>query len=293
MPRKNQRWVNHVSPDPTVYLKTEALLERLHLHTVCESAQCPNRGTCFAEGTATFLLLGTTCTRNCSFCAVDHGPPLPPDEDEPDRICRAVAAMKIRHVVLTSVTRDDLPDGGASQFVKTVRSLKAGNSGITIEVLIPDFGGSEEALRSVLNELPEVLNHNLETVPRLYPRIRPQADYQRSLRLLQKVKELQPRCLTKSGLMAGIGEEPDEIRAVMEDLRAVGCDLLTIGQYLRPSFNHYPLIRRLRAEEFDAYREVGEKMGFSAVFSGRLVRSSFMAGDLLKTNEKRGMDSQP
>ena len=282
MKKKNERWVNHNSPDPTVYFKTENLLERLHLHTVCESAQCPNQGTCFTEGIATFLLLGTTCTRNCSFCAVEHGSPLPVDEDEPCRICQAVTTMEISHVVLTSVTRDDLPDGGASQFAKTIAALRSNNPDVTVEVLIPDLKGSEDALRCILDEKPDVLNHNLETIPRLYPKLRSQADYQRSLHVLRHTKEYQALCFTKSGLMVGIGEQPEEILAVMEDLRNVGCDFLTIGQYLRPSFNHYPIIRHVCPEEFDEYKEIGERMGFTSVFSSRLVRSSFMAGDFLK-----------
>jgi len=282
MKKKNERWVNHSSPDPTVYFKTENLLERLHLHTVCESAQCPNQGTCFADGIATFLLLGNTCTRNCSFCAVEHGSPLPVDEDEPGRICQAVTTMEISHVVLTSVTRDDLPDGGASQFAKTIAAVRSTNPEVTVEVLIPDLKGSEDALRCILDEQPDVLNHNLETIPRLYPKLRSQADYQRSLRVLQYTKGYQSDCFTKSGLMVGIGEQPEEILAVMEDLRNVGCDFLTIGQYLRPSFNHHPIIRHVCPEEFNEYKELGEKMGFTSVFSSRMVRSSFMAGDFLK-----------
>lgn len=282
MKKKNERWVNHTSSDPTVYFKTENLLDRLHLHTVCESAQCPNQGTCFTEGIATFLLLGNTCTRNCSFCAVEHGVPLQVDEDEPGRISQAVTTMKISHVVLTSVTRDDLPDGGAAQFAKTIVAVRHNNPDVTVEVLIPDLKGSEAALECILDEHPDVLNHNLETVPRLYPKLRAQADYHRSLHVLHYTKKYQADCFTKSGLMVGIGEQPDEIVAVMEDLRNVGCDFLTIGQYLRPSFNHYPIIRHLYPEEFEVYREIGERMGFISVFSSRLVRSSFMAGDFLK-----------
>jgi lipoic acid synthetase len=291
MKKKHERWVNHNSHDPTVYFKTENLLERLHLHTVCESAQCPNQGTCFTDGTATFLLLGNTCTRNCSFCAVEHGSPLSVDEDEPYRICQAVTTMNISHVVLTSVTRDDLPDGGASQFAKTIAAVRSENTDVTVEVLIPDLQGSEDALRCVLDEHPDVLNHNLETIPRLYPKLRPQADYQRSLHVLRYTKEHQAHCFTKSGFMVGIGEQPDEILAVMEDLRNVGCDFLTIGQYLRPSFNHYPIIRHVCPEEFDAYREIGERMGFTFVFSSRLVRSSFMAGDFLKKATARDVSN--
>ena len=282
MKTKNDRWVKKCAPDPAVYLQTRDLLGRMQLNTVCESAQCPNQGTCFALGTATFLLLGTTCTRNCSFCAVDHGAPGPPDPEEPLRISQAVSAMKIRHAVLTSVTRDDLPDGGASQFSAAIEAIRNTTPDVMVEVLIPDFKGSRRALFSVLDSRPHVLNHNLETVPRLYPRVRPQADYQRSLKLLQEAKEHPAHCFSKSGLMVGLGEKEDEVLSVMADLRQCGCDLLTIGQYLRPSFKHHPIVRRVEDEEFDRYREAGERMGFKAVFSGRLVRSSFMAGTFLQ-----------
>ena len=281
MKKKNERWVNACSHNPAVYFKTENLLEQLHLHTVCKSAQCPNQGTCFTEGTATFLILGNICTRNCAFCAVAHGVPQTVDQEEPYRISKAVAVMNLSHVVITSVTRDDLPDGGASQFANTIKTVRRENPGVTIEVLIPDLMGSEDALRCVLNESPEVLNHNLETVPRLYPKVRAQGDYRRSLALLQSVKEY-TTCFTKSGIMVGLGEQPDEVRAVMEDLRSISCDFLTIGQYLRPSFDHYPIRRHVGQEEFESFKEIGEQMGFKAVFSSRLVRSSFMAGDFFK-----------
>jgi lipoic acid synthetase len=282
MKTKNDRWVKKCAPDPAVYFQTRDLLGRLHLNTVCESAQCPNQGTCFAQGTATFLLLGTTCTRNCSFCAVDHGAPGPPDPEEPLHISQAVSTMKIRHAVLTSVTRDDLYDGGASQFSAAIEAIRNTSPDVMVEVLIPDFRGSRQALFSVLDSKPHVLNHNLETVPRLYPRVRPQADYERSLKLLREVKEHPAACFSKSGLMVGLGEREDEVLSVMADLRQCGCDLLTIGQYLRPSFKHHPIIRRVEEDEFERYRVAGEGMGFKAVSSGRLVRSSFMAGTFLQ-----------
>lgn len=282
MKKKNERWVNHYSHNPTVYFKTEDLLERLHLHTVCESAQCPNQGKCFTEGTATFLLLGNICTRNCRFCAVEHGLPQSVDEKEPYRISQAVTTLKLEHVVLTSVTRDDLSDGGAFQFAKTIRAVREYNPRVTLEVLIPDFKGSEEALRSILDESPEVLNHNLETVPRLYPKVRSQADFKRSLKLLRWARNYHTHCSTKSGLMVGLGENHEEVIAVMEELRDVNCDFLTIGQYLRPSFNHHPIIRHVSQEEFESYKVIGERMGFKAVFSSRLARSSFMAGEFFK-----------
>lgn len=282
MKKKNKRWVNACSHNPTVYFNTENLLDQLHLHTVCRSAQCPNQGTCFTEGTATFLILGDICTRDCTFCAVTHGLPQAPEQEEPNRIAQAVRVLNLKHAVITSVTRDDLPDGGASQFAETIKTVRKENPGVTIEVLIPDLMGSKDALTCILNEGPEVLNHNLETVPRLYPKVRPQADYRRSLALLQSAKEVQAPCFTKSGIMLGLGEQPEEVRAVMEDLRSVSCDFLTIGQYLRPSFDHYPIRRHVSQEEFESYQQIGEEMGFKAVFSSRLVRSSFMAGDFFK-----------
>ena len=282
MQKKDERWVCHCSCNPETYVKTENLLEELCLHTVCESAQCPNRGKCFTEGTATFLLLGNVCTRNCRFCAVEHGHPQPLDDDEPGRISQAVTTLKLEHAVLTSVTRDDLPDGGAFQFAQTIKAVRKENPNVTIEVLIPDFNGSKEALQCVLDEIPDVLNHNLETVPRLYTKVRPQADYKRSLKLIRRAKNYQPTCFTKSGLMVGLGETYEEVIDVMNELRKADCDFLTIGQYLRPSFNHYPMIRQVSQEEFESYEEMGGKMGFKAIFSGRLVRSSFMAGDIYK-----------
>ncbi len=282
MKKKDERWVHHCSSNPAIYFKTENILEELCLHTVCESAHCPNQGKCFTDGTATFLLLGNTCTRNCRFCAVEHGYPQPLDEDEPYRISQAVKTLELEHVVLTSVTRDDLIDGGASQFAQTIKAVRKEKPNVIIEVLIPDFNSSEKALQCVLDEIPEVLNHNLETVPRLYSKVRPQADYERSLKLLRRAKDYQTSCFTKSGLMVGLGETHEEVIEVMNELREADCDFLTIGQYLRPSFNHYPIIRQVSQEEFESYRVIGEKMGFKSVFSGRLVRSSFMAGDIYK-----------
>ena len=282
MKKKDERWVRHCSCNPIIYFKTENLLEELHLHTVCESAQCPNQGKCFTEGTATFLLLGNICTRNCRFCAVEHGSPRLVDEEEPCRISQAVKTLKLSHVVLTSVTRDDLLDGGASQFVNTIKAIRKENPNVTTEVLIPDFNDSEEALKCVMDERPEVLNHNLETVPRLYPKVRPQSDYKRSLRLLRRAKGYQTQRFTKSGIMVGLGETCEEVKEVMEELRNVDCDFLTIGQYLRPSFNHHPIIRHVSQEEFEFYKEIGDKMGFRSIFSSRFVRSSFLAGDTYK-----------
>jgi lipoyl synthase len=275
-------WLRRKLPDQEVMHKMKGLLARHSLHTVCEGAVCPNQGECFSQGTATFLILGKTCTRNCTFCAIptEERPPAP-DPLEPERIAQATSELGLKHVVITSVTRDDLPDGGAGHFAETVRAIKRLDSHITVEVLIPDFQGSREALKFVVDSDPEIINHNLETVPRLYPEVRPQAVYQRSLDLLQTVKEMNPRKITKSGLMLGLGEEKQEIIAGMADLRKVACDLLTLGQYLQPSGRHHPVIRYVPPREFDELKTEGEKMGFQAVFSAPFVRSSFHAAEAL------------
>lgn len=259
------------------------LLLRFGLNTVCEGALCPNQGECFGQGTATFLILGRTCTRNCTFCAIpsEKRPPAP-DPGEPERIARAAAELGLKHVVITSVTRDDLEDGGASHFAETVRALKKNDSRISVEVLIPDFQGSFAALEAVVLSSPEIINHNLETVPRLYPEVRPQAEYARSIHLLRRAKEINPEKVTKSGLMLGLGEERKEVREVMADLREVCCDLLTLGQYLRPSGEHHPVRRYIPPEEFEEWGREAEKMGFKGVFSGPLVRSSFHAGQVFE-----------
>ncbi len=254
-----------------------ALKREKGLHTVCEEAACPNLGECWGQGTATFLILGSRCTRNCAFCNIPAGAPQPVDQEEPVRVAEAVAAMGLGHAVITSVTRDDLPDGGAEFFAATIQNIRLRAPGCTVEVLIPDFQGSREALTVVMEARPEVLNHNLETVPRLYPRIRPQAVYGRSLSLLKAAKGMHPGGLTKSGLMVGLGESREEVLAVMRDLRAAGCDLLTIGQYLSPSASHAPVERYWEPGEFESLREEGEALGFNSVQSGPLVRSSYHA----------------
>jgi lipoyl synthase len=259
-------------------------LERLRpylqgAHTVCESAQCPNRGDCFSHGAATFMLLGDVCTRNCGFCAVTSGVPALPDPTEPELIARAIAGLGLRYAVLTSVTRDDLPDGGAGVFAAALRVIHSASPGCRVETLIPDFQGDGASLQTVLEAKPAVLNHNLETVPRLYPQVRPQATYARSLRLLAKVKELRPATPTKSGLMLGLGETEAEVIAVMRDLRSAGCDLLTLGQYLRPSLAHLPVAEYLPPEVFDVYQRRGLEMGFAYVASAPLVRSSYAAAE--------------
>ena len=276
-------WLRRTLPDPDVLKRMRGLLLHHGLNTVCQSALCPNQGECFAQGIATFLILGPFCTRNCSFCAIpSQGRPPAPDPGEPQRIAEAAAELGLKYVVITSVTRDDLEDGGASQFATTVKTLKKNDSKIIVEVLIPDFQGSPEALMTVLESGADIINHNVETVPRLYPEVRPQAEYLRSLNLLQRVKEVDPRKNTKSGLMLGLGEEPEEVLTVMAELRKVSCDILTLGQYLQPSGRHHPVVRYLLPEEFERLRVEGEKIGFKAVFSAPLVRSSFHAREIYR-----------
>jgi lipoic acid synthetase len=277
---RRPEWLKLNSLDPAVLNKATKLTRDLKLHTVCESARCPNRTRCFSEGTATFMILGNTCTRNCTFCAVKHGKPEALDLQEPGHIVQAVDRLGLRYVVITSVTRDDLPDGGASQFARTIREIREYDPTIAIEVLIPDFQGSVSALRTVMDASPAVLNHNIETVLRLYPDVRPQAKYWRSLDLLKQAEVFDSSILTKSGFMLGLGESRGEVIQVMADLRQAGCDLLTIGQYLQPSLQHYQLVRYVRPEEFEEYRIVGEKLGFVSVVSGSLVRSSFHAAEM-------------
>jgi lipoic acid synthetase len=258
-------------------LKVKSILEQTDLHTVCEEARCPNLGECFSKGTSTFLILGRVCTRNCGFCAVEHGTPVPPDETEPQKVAQTIKKMGIEYVVITSVTRDDLPEGGASLFAKTIRAIRISDPRIKVEVLIPDFQGDLTSLEIVLKESPDVLNHNVETIARLYPQVRPQADYKRSLHLLKKSKGLYPHLLTKSGFMLGLGETREEVLALLQDLRETGCDFLTIGQYLQPRPDRLPVVRFIPPEEFEEYKRIGEEMGFRAVASGPFVRSSFQA----------------
>jgi lipoic acid synthetase len=273
-------WFNQKPADPETMLTMERLLDGLHLHTICESAHCPNIGECFSRKTATFLILGDVCTRHCTFCAVDKGHPRPVDEAEPRHLLEAAEKLNLSYIVVTSVTRDDLVDGGASQFVTVINLLHENRDGAVVEVLIPDFRGSAEALKAVVAAHPEVINHNVETVPRLYPRVRPEADYSRSLELLLRVKKLDPEIVTKSGLMLGLGETREEVVEVMTDLRQANCNLLTIGQYLQPSPQHHPVVRFISPEEFAEYRDIGKDMGFAEVASAPLVRSSFQAAEL-------------
>ncbi len=264
--------------------KVKSILEQTDLHTVCEEARCPNLGECFSRGTSTFLILGKICTRNCCFCAVEHGDPVPPDATEPQKVAQAVQKMGLQYVVITSVTRDDLPDGGASLFVKTIQAIRALDPKIIIEVLIPDFQGDPTSLEMVLKEGPDVLNHNIETIARLYPDVRPQADYERSLVLLKKSKERHPEIFTKSGFMLGHGETQEEVLELLRNLGEVECDFLTIGQYLQPRPDRLPVIRFVPPEEFEEYQKKGEEMGFRAVASGPFVRSSFHAFEMFNTH---------
>jgi lipoic acid synthetase len=273
-------WFKQKPIDPETMLTMKRLLDGLGLDTICENAYCPNIGECFSGDTATFLILGDTCTRHCTFCAVKKGLPTPVDEQEPQHLLEAIDRLGLSYIVITSVTRDDLFDGGASQFVKTINILRENKKGAIVEVLIPDFLGSAGALKAVVKASPHVINHNVETVPRLYPEVRLGADYNRSLGLLFMVKNLDPKIVTKSGLMLGLGETKTEVIEVMSDLREANCDLLTIGQYLQPSPKHHPVVRFVSPEEFTEYRGIGKDMGFTEVASAPLVRSSFKAAEL-------------
>lgn len=255
----------------------EDMLKNLHLNTVCDEAACPNRGECFGRKTATFMILGSVCTRNCTFCNVSKGTVQQVDENEPGRVAQAVKALGLKHAVITSVTRDDLPDGGAEHFARVIESIRNTAPGVTIEVLIPDFQGSVEALKKVVDARPEIINHNVETVPGLYREVRPMADYQRSLNVLKNVKEMDSSIYTKSGIMVGLGETGEQVVSVMGDLRGVNCDFLTIGQYLAPSAKHHPVIEYIHPNQFKAYEEKAYELGFLYVASGPLVRSSYMA----------------
>ena len=254
-------------------------MAEFNLHTVCESAACPNVGECWNHRTATFMILGNVCTRRCGFCAVQKGAPLAVDYDEPRRVAEAAALMGLRYIVVTSVNRDDRKDGGAELFALTIEALREAIAGCRVEVLVPDFQGSRPAMKIVMDARPDVLNHNTETVPRLYRQVRLGARFERSLDMLQYAKELSPGTPTKSGLMLGLGETRDEVISVMRELAAHGVDILTLGQYLRPSPKHLPIVRYVPPEEFAEYREMGQEMGFAHVEAGPLVRSSYHADD--------------
>jgi lipoic acid synthetase len=276
-PAKKPEWLKARAPMGEGYHDLKKLARTLDLHTVCESAQCPNIGECWNHGTATFMLLGNLCTRRCGFCAVPKGKPLPIDFDEPRRVAEAVKTLKLKHAVVTSVNRDDDNIGAARVFAETIREIRTIASGCQVEVLIPDFQGREDALRIVVDAKPEVLNHNTETVPRLYRAVRSGARYQRTLDLLANVKKMDPNMVTKTGVMVGIGEEMHELLEVFKDLAAIKVDILTVGQYLRPSKDHLPLTRYYTPNEFLFMKEEALKMGFRHVESGPLVRSSYHA----------------
>ena len=277
--RKFPRWLKKRMPAAGEAERIRNLLKGLKLHTVCQEAHCPNACECFARGTATFMILGDVCTRNCAFCAVHHGTPEPPSEDEPERVAEAAAHMELQHVVVTSVTRDDLPGGGSKQFARTVRALHR-LDGVRVEVLTPDFQGCEEDIDRVLGAAPEVFNHNVETVPRLYTEVRPMADYERSLNVLQRASEHPEGPIVKSGLMVGLGEREDELEQVFRDLLEAGCQMLTIGQYLAPSDRHHPVVEFIPPDSFQWMKRRALDMGFEAVAAEPFVRSSYRAGEM-------------
>jgi len=272
---KKPSWLKMKMPAGEGYGKLLKLVNEKKLHTVCQSAKCPNMGECWAAGTATLMILGDVCTRSCGFCNIATGRPPHLDTDEPRRVGEAVAIMKLGHCVITSVNRDELPDGGAAVWADTIRNIRAKSPGTSVEVLIPDFCGNWEALQMVLDEKPEILNHNIETVPRLYKRVRPQAKYHRSLKLLQIAKD--QGHTTKTGMMLGLGETEDEIDSVMDDLVSIGCEIFTLGQYLQPTNNHLPVERWVHPDEFADWKRRGETKGLRHVESGPLVRSSYHA----------------
>ena len=276
---RKPEWIKARWPGGERYMEVKRLLREQNLHSVCEEARCPNIGECFNAGTATFMILGDICTRACGFCDVTSGKPIGLDLLEPGRLASSVATLGLEYAVITSVNRDDLPDGGASIFAACIRAIRHRTPTCDVEVLIPDFEGNWDALRTVVEARPVVLNHNTETVPRLYSRVRPKARYERSLELIRRVKEIDPSMTTKSGVMVGLGETFEELVTTMADLREHGCELLTVGQYLRPSMTHLPVERYWHPDEFAAIAEAGERLGFTHVEAGPLVRSSYHAGE--------------
>jgi lipoyl synthase len=269
-------WIKVRLPSNPVFFSTKALISDLRLHTVCESAQCPNRWECWSVGTATFMIAGDRCTRACGFCAVRTAKPFALEEDEPQRVAEAVRRMKLKHVVITAVARDDLKDGGANHFARVIIAIREMDPSIIVEVLVPDFHAQDWCIQAVLDAGPDIYNHNLETVERLTPFVRSRAQYPSSLRVLQRAKELSPRVVTKSGML-GLGETESELFQTMDDLREVGCRVLTMGQYLRPTPNHLPVVEYITPEQFELYGEIARKKGFEHVASGPLVRSSYHA----------------
>ena len=278
-PKKRPEWLKAPAPAGVNFTELKDLVERLRLNTVCSSAACPNMGECWNHRTATFMILGNFCTRRCGFCAVQKGAPLEVDYDEPRRVAEACAALNLRYVVITSVNRDDRADGGARIFALTIQTIRERIPGCRVEVLIPDFQGDEAALRTVIEAAPDVLNHNIETVPRLYKEVRMGARYERSLELLARASAMNPAIPTKSGLMVGLGESNEEVLQTLEDMRAHGVAIATIGQYLRPTTMNLPVLRYVAPAEFAEFKRAGMRMGFSHVESGPLVRSSYHAHD--------------
>jgi len=281
-PRRRPSWIKVRAPSGDNYENLQHLMRSKSLHTVCEEAGCPNMGECWGSGTATFLMLGDVCTRTCGFCDVLHGRPEALDWSEPERVAQAVQKMNLRHAVITSVNRDERRDGGAPIFAMVIRRIRQLQPGCSIEVLIPDFKGSIEALKIVMSARPEILNHNVETVPRLFKAVQPQDRYEWSQAILSNARNLDPEVLTKSGIMVGLGETIEEVKEVMEDLRDWGVDILTIGQYLQPSRKHLPIRRYYEPEEFHELKEFGEDLGFKWVESSPLVRSSYHAGEQVR-----------
>ncbi|MDH5378159.1 MAG: lipoyl synthase [Gammaproteobacteria bacterium] len=276
--QRKPKWIRALAPVTPEVAKLKKVLREHNLHTVCEEAACPNLGECFSHGTATFMIMGDICTRRCPFCDVAHGKPLPLDENEPLNLAKTIAAMKLKYVVITSVDRDDLRDGGASHFVACIEATREASPDIQIEVLVPDFRGRKDRALEILHQAPpDVFNHNLETVPRLYKQARPGADYQFSLDLIREFKQAFPEVPTKSGIMLGLGETTEEVKDLLRDLRAHACDRLTLGQYLQPSRHHLPVARYVTPEEFKELSDFAESIGFSHVASGPMVRSSYHA----------------
>ncbi len=286
LPHRKPDWLKRRLPTGETFSQVRELIEAGKLHTVCQEAKCPNIWECYSQRTATFLIMGERCTRNCRFCSVSPGLPEPLAPDEPGRVAEAVERMGLRYVVVTSVTRDDLPDGGAAHFAATIREIRRRVPGAEIEVLIPDFQGDRAALATVLRARPNVLNHNIETVPRLYPRVRPQADYRRSLELLRRSRALAPSIPAKSGLMLGLGERAEEIRQAFSDLRGADCKILTLGQYLQPSPEHLPVEAYVPPDDFENWRKTALEMGFSEVASAPFVRSSYHAKESFQALKK-------
>ncbi|MFQ5419682.1 MAG: lipoyl synthase [Anaerolineae bacterium] len=278
-PRRRPSWIKVRVPGGETYQTLKHLMRSKELHTVCEEAHCPNMGECWGSGTATFLILGNICTRSCGFCDVQTGRPLPIDWEEPERVAQAVKAMDLQHVVITSVNRDERKDGGAPIFAQVIERIRVEQSDCSIEVLIPDFKGSEEALQIVMDARPDILNHNVETVPRLFRKVQPQDHYEWAMATLTNAKKMRPDGLTKSGIMVGLGETFDEVVEVMRDLAAIQVDILTIGQYLQPSRKHLPIERYYLPQEFEELKQIGYDLGFRWVESGPLVRSSYRAAE--------------